>query len=54
MNKTNDKNFFFVNFFTVSVDEAALGAIVELTQSRVLEIIESSYPNAVTLEDIVK
>ncbi|XP_053211748.1 uncharacterized protein LOC128395350 isoform X2 [Panonychus citri] len=38
----------------VSVDEAALGAIVELTQSRVLEIIESSYPNAVTLEDIVK
>uniref|UniRef100_T1KSA9 Winged helix-turn-helix domain-containing protein n=1 Tax=Tetranychus urticae TaxID=32264 RepID=T1KSA9_TETUR len=38
----------------VSVDEAALGSLVELTQARVLEIIESSYPNVVTLEDIVK
>ena len=36
----------------MSVDETSLGARVELTEGKVLEIIESSYPNAISLTDV--
>jgi len=35
-----------------SSDESSQGSRVELTESRVLEIIESSYPNAISVEDV--
>ncbi|KAI1280450.1 dTDP-glucose 4,6-dehydratase [Halotydeus destructor] len=40
-----------INFY-LSVDEAGLAARIELTEQRVLELIESSYPNAVSLEEM--
>ncbi|XP_044259700.1 uncharacterized protein LOC123008130 isoform X2 [Tribolium madens] len=39
---------------SVSADENSLGNVVLLTREKVLEIIESSYPNPVTIQDIAK
>ncbi|KAG8233887.1 hypothetical protein J437_LFUL005214, partial [Ladona fulva] len=38
----------------LSADETALGKIVELTEDKVLEMIESSYPNPITVGDIAR
>ncbi|XP_012271402.1 uncharacterized protein LOC105694878 isoform X2 [Orussus abietinus] len=38
----------------LSTDETALGRVVELTLEKVLELIESAYPNPVTIVDIAK
>lgn len=37
---------------TVSADETALGLVVELTEAKLLELIESAYPNPVTVEEL--
>ncbi|XP_063909008.1 uncharacterized protein LOC135126793 isoform X2 [Zophobas morio] len=39
---------------SVSADENSLGNVVLLTRDKVIEIIESSYPNPVTIQDIAK
>ncbi|XP_015840503.1 uncharacterized protein LOC657396 isoform X2 [Tribolium castaneum] len=39
---------------SVSADENSLGNVVLLTREKVLEIIESSYPNPITIQDIAK
>ncbi|XP_071443569.1 uncharacterized protein [Hetaerina americana] len=39
---------------SVSTDETALGKIVPLTEDKVLEMIESSYPNPITSGDIAR
>ncbi|XP_043667705.1 uncharacterized protein LOC122628905 isoform X1 [Vespula pensylvanica] len=39
---------------TVSTDEAVMDQVVELTIEKVLELIESAYPNPVTVIDIAK
>jgi predicted ArsR family transcriptional regulator len=36
----------------VSADETALGLVVELTEAKLLELIESAYPNPVTVEEL--
>ncbi|KAK3919649.1 50S ribosomal protein L9 [Frankliniella fusca] len=36
----------------LSADESILGQKVELTEEKVLELIESSYPNPITIQDI--
>ncbi|PNF19522.1 hypothetical protein B7P43_G02178 [Cryptotermes secundus] len=36
----------------LSADETALGLIVELTEAKLLELIESAYPNPVTVEEL--
>lgn len=41
-------------FVSVSAEENSLGNVVLLTIEKVLEIIESSYPNPVTIQDIAK
>lgn len=41
-------------FLIVSTDEAVMGQIVNLTLEKVLELIESAYPNPVTIIDIAK
>lgn len=41
-------------FCTVSTDETIMGQMVELTMEKVLELIESAYPNPVTVEDMAK
>jgi hypothetical protein len=38
----------------VSADENSLGNVILLTRNKVIEIIESSYPNPVTIQDIAK
>ncbi|XP_067013192.2 uncharacterized protein [Anabrus simplex] len=38
----------------LSADESTLGSVVELTGEKLLELIESAYPNPVTLEEIVR
>jgi len=38
----------------VSVDETVMGQVIELTVEKVLELIESAYPNPVTVIDIAK
>lgn len=37
---------------TVSADDTALGIVVELTEAKLLELIESAYPNPVTIEEL--
>ncbi|XP_014616189.1 PREDICTED: uncharacterized protein LOC106793619 isoform X2 [Polistes canadensis] len=39
---------------TVSTDEAVMDQVIELTIEKVLELIESAYPNPVTVIDIAK
>ncbi|XP_029166241.1 uncharacterized protein LOC114937063 isoform X4 [Nylanderia fulva] len=39
---------------SVSADEAIMGQVIELTVEKVLELIESAYPNPVTVVDIAK
>ncbi|XP_020280044.1 uncharacterized protein LOC109852892 isoform X3 [Pseudomyrmex gracilis] len=39
---------------SVSADETILGQVIELTVEKVLELIESAYPNPVTVVDIAK
>lgn len=41
-------------FVLVSADDSTLGKQIPLTEEKVLELIESSYPNPVTVEDIAK
>lgn len=41
-------------YFVVSSEENSLGNIVVLTIEKVLEIIESSYPNPITIKDVAK
>ncbi|XP_021930070.1 uncharacterized protein LOC110834835 isoform X2 [Zootermopsis nevadensis] len=36
----------------LSANEAALGMVVELTEAKLLELIESAYPNPVTVEEL--
>ena len=36
----------------MSADENALGLVVELTEAKLLELIESAYPNPVTVEEL--
>jgi hypothetical protein len=43
---------FLLPFITVSADEAALGMVIELTEAKLLELIESAYPNPVTVEEL--
>ncbi|CAL1675333.1 unnamed protein product [Lasius platythorax] len=38
----------------LSADEAIMGQVIELTVEKVLELIESAYPNPVTVVDIAK
>ncbi|XP_043274374.1 uncharacterized protein [Venturia canescens] len=38
----------------LSTDETIMGQMVELTMEKVLELIESAYPNPVTIDDMVK
>ncbi|XP_017888478.1 uncharacterized protein LOC108629969 isoform X4 [Ceratina calcarata] len=38
----------------LSTDETVIGQVVELTLEKVLELIESAYPNPVTITDIAK
>jgi len=44
--------FFFL--LKVSTDETIMGQVIELTVEKVLELIESAYPNPVTMIDIAK
>jgi len=37
---------------TVSADDTALGLVVELTEAKLLDLIESAYPNPVTVEEL--
>nr|XP_033324431.1 uncharacterized protein LOC117219397 isoform X4 [Megalopta genalis] len=39
---------------SVSTDETVLGQVIELTLEKVLELIESAYPNPVTITDLAK
>ncbi|KAL6444938.1 hypothetical protein ACFW04_002142 [Cataglyphis niger] len=39
---------------SVSTDEAIMGQVIELTVEKVLELIESAYPNPITVVDISK
>lgn len=43
---------FLLHSPTVSADETALGLVVELTEAKLLELIESAYPNPVTVEEL--
>jgi len=40
-------------FLAVSADEVSLQH-VELTEEKVLELIESAYPNPITIQDMAK
>lgn len=42
--------------FSVSTDETILGGvqIVELTSEKILELIESAYPNPLTIQDLAE
>ncbi|XP_025834980.1 uncharacterized protein LOC112905882 [Agrilus planipennis] len=40
--------------FSVSADESILGTVAILTTEKLLEIIESSYPNPVVISEIAK
>jgi len=40
--------------FVVSAEESTLGNGQILTQEKVLEIIESAYPNPITIKDVAK
>lgn len=49
------KTFFdTVCLFVVSAEESTLGNGQILTQEKVLEIIESAYPNPITIKDVAK
>lgn len=41
-------------FLLVSIDETALIKRKDLNEEKVLEVIESSYPNPVSIENIAK
>ncbi|XP_043519587.1 uncharacterized protein LOC122533693 isoform X2 [Frieseomelitta varia] len=43
-----------INWKSVSTDETVIGQVVELTIEKVLELIESAYPNPITITDIAK
>ncbi|XP_012347914.1 uncharacterized protein LOC100867628 isoform X3 [Apis florea] len=43
-----------INWKSVSTDETVIGQVVELTLEKVLELIESAYPNPITVIDIAK
>ncbi|CAK9798675.1 hypothetical protein ANTPLA_LOCUS1725 [Anthophora plagiata] len=43
-----------ISWKSVSTDETVIGQMVELTLEKVLELIESAYPNPVTVIDIAK
>ncbi|XP_006620600.1 uncharacterized protein LOC102674931 isoform X2 [Apis dorsata] len=43
-----------INWKSVSTDETVIGQVVELTIEKVLELIESAYPNPITIIDIAK
>lgn len=51
---TINQIYLHVFHFTVSADESILGKQVELTEEKVLELIESAYPNPITAEDIAR
>lgn len=36
----------------MSADDTALGLVLELTEAKLLELIESAYPNPVTVEEL--
>ncbi|XP_076257616.1 uncharacterized protein LOC143194790 isoform X1 [Rhynchophorus ferrugineus] len=48
------RNFQPLHTSTVSTEENSLGNIQILTREKVLEIIESAYPNPVTIQDIAR
>lgn len=54
------ENFYYIlqstasNIFIVSAEENSLGHVVLLTIEKVLELIESAYPNPITVQDIAK
>ncbi|KRT85997.1 hypothetical protein AMK59_2921, partial [Oryctes borbonicus] len=41
-------------YFSVSADENSIGNVVLLSKEKVLELIESAYPNPVTIQDLSK
>ncbi|XP_048270091.1 uncharacterized protein LOC126926419 isoform X2 [Bombus affinis] len=43
-----------ISWKSVSTDETVIGQVVELTLEKVLELIESAYPNPITVTDIAK
>ncbi|XP_060831183.1 uncharacterized protein LOC132915411 isoform X2 [Bombus pascuorum] len=43
-----------ISWKSVSTDETVIGQLVELTLEKVLELIESAYPNPITVTDIAK
>ncbi|XP_043260756.1 uncharacterized protein LOC122402215 [Colletes gigas] len=43
-----------INWKSVSTDETVMGQVIELTLEKVLELIESAYPNPVTVIDLSK
>lgn len=45
---------FFFFLLKVSTDETVMGQVIELTVEKVLELIESAYPNPVTVVDVAK
>ena len=47
---------YFSKIFLVSADETILGGtqIVELTTEKILELIESAYPNPLTIQDLAE
>lgn len=45
-------SFFFL--LKVSTDEIVTGQVIELTIEKVLELIESAYPNPVTVVDMAR
>lgn len=47
-------NEFFFFLLKVSTDETVMGQVIELTVEKVLELIESAYPNPVTVVDVAK
>lgn len=50
----HNKQDIYVTIFTVSAEENSLGHVVLLTIEKVLELIESAYPNPITVHDIAK
>jgi hypothetical protein len=48
----HDTVVFLLHLITVSADETTLGLVVELTETKLLDLIESAYPNPVTVEEL--
>lgn len=46
--------YFLFNVFSVSGDENSFENASKLTEDKVLELIESAYPNPITVQDIAK